>query len=47
MCTPIPHGGFGVDYVSKLWPHEKLSIAAAGSGTEEEDPSGPLVAVVP
>jgi len=29
VYAPIPHDGFGVDYVSKMWPHEKLSIAAA------------------
>ena len=30
VYAPIPHDGFGVDYVSKMWPHEKLSVVGGG-----------------
>jgi hypothetical protein len=30
VYAPIPHDGFGVDYVSKMWPHEKLLVVGGG-----------------
>ena len=30
VYAPIPHDGFGVDYVSKMWLHEKLSVVGGG-----------------